>query len=213
MTEQKQPKRSGPVNYHTGKFPPKKAIDWQQLVPLIGPASDAVARFDGLLTAMPNSYILMSPLMTQEAVLSSRIEGTQATMGEVMEFEAGLAKEPDAEKVAAFEEVLNYRYALDKAIALLSKLPICGRLLRQVHDVLLSGVRGHNRGKGKFRVIQNYIGAIGCTEEQARFVPISPENLTLGMKQWEVYLNSNAPDLLVQLAIVYAEFESLHPFL
>lgn len=213
LAEQEEPKKRGPVKYHSGKFPPEKALDWQRLVPLIGPASDAVARFDGLLTAMPNSHILMSPLMTHEAVLSSRIEGTQATMGEVMEFEAGSTKINDPEKEADIEEVLNYRLALNRASQLLSELPICSRLLCEVHSVLLSGVRGHDRARGKFRTIQNHIGSIGCTEEQARFVPISSENLAHGVRHWEIYLHSDSPDLLVQLAIVHAEFESLHPFL
>ena len=77
-----------PVSYHTDKFPPKQ-LDWSRIIPLIGPASAALARYDGLLSAIPNADVLLSPLTTQEAVLLSRIEGTQATMGEVLEYEAG----------------------------------------------------------------------------------------------------------------------------
>ncbi len=77
---------SGPVHYHEGRFPPHD-LDWGRLVPLIGPANGAVARYDGMLAAIPNAHVLLSPLTTQEAVLSSRIEGTQATMGEVLEYE------------------------------------------------------------------------------------------------------------------------------
>jgi Fic family protein len=102
---------SQPVHYHDGGFPPQK-IDWERLIPLIGPASAALARFDGVLGALPNAAVLLSPLMTQEAVLSSRIEGTQATMGEVLEYEAGVApKDAAPRQTADIQEVLNYRKA------------------------------------------------------------------------------------------------------
>jgi Fic family protein len=100
-----------PVHYHEGGFPPKR-IDWEQLIPLIGPASAALARYDGTLAAVPNAALLLSPLMTQEAVLSSRIEGTQATMSEVLEYEAGIGPRDDPEKTADIQEVLNYRRAM-----------------------------------------------------------------------------------------------------
>ncbi len=203
----------GPVPYHTGRFPPK-ALDWPRLVPLLGPASAALARYDGLLQAVPNPGILLAPLTTQEAVLSSRIEGTRATMGEVLEYEAGgNAETVPPEKEADIEEVLNYRRGLRQAIELMDTLPVCGRLLRQVHATLLSGVRGHDKALGKFRTIQNFIGVYGRPMEQARFVPIPPEQVADGMSRWERYLHGSEPDVLVQLAIVHAEFESLHPFL
>ena len=100
---------SRPVRYHDGKFPPD-TLDWARLVPLIGPANAAVARYDGMLAAIPNAHILLSPLTTQEAVLSSRIEGTQASMGEVLEYEArGDTAEPSNPKEADIWEILNYR--------------------------------------------------------------------------------------------------------
>ena len=120
-----------PVPYHAGAFPPEN-IDWARLVPLIGPANAALARYDGLLLAIPNAAVLLSPLTTQEAVLSSRIEGTQATMGEVLQFEAGAALDPpDQEKMADIQEVLNYRRAMREAVDGMGKLPLCGRLIRQ----------------------------------------------------------------------------------
>jgi Fic family protein len=97
-----------PVKYHAGAFPPKE-IEWPEVIPLIGPANAAIARYDGLLNAIPNAAVLLSPLMTQEAVLSSRIEGTQATMGEVLEFEAeGETADMPIEKRNDIEEILNY---------------------------------------------------------------------------------------------------------
>src|SRR3990167_5143489 len=96
-----------PVAYHKGKFPPQN-LDWARLVPLVGPANAALARYDGLLSAIPNSAILISPLSTQEAVLSSRIEGTQATMGEVLEFKAAGGRDlVDPQKVGDIQEVIN----------------------------------------------------------------------------------------------------------
>jgi Fic family protein len=208
-----KPSNAGPVRYHSGKFPPRP-LDWERLVPLIGPANAALARYDGLLAAIPNASILLAPLTTQEAVLSSRIEGTQATMGEVLEYEAaGQSVEVAPEKRADIEEVLNYRRGMREAIELLRDLPLCGRLLREVHRTLMAGVRGHDKGRGEFRRIQNYIGPLGCTLEQARFIPIPPEHVVDGMTDWEKYLHGDQPDVLVQLAVAHAEFESLHPFL
>ncbi len=98
---------SRPVSYHYGKFPPQN-LDWSKLIPLLGPASAALARYDGLLTAIPNAAVLLSPLTTQEAVLSSRIEGTHATMGEVLEYEAaGAGGSLDPQKEADIMEVLR----------------------------------------------------------------------------------------------------------
>ncbi len=110
-----------PIRYHAGKFPPKD-IDWARLVPLIGSAHAAVARLDGTLNAVPNPNVLLSPLTTQEATLSSKIEGTQATMGEVLEFEAGDESLFPPEKAADILEILNYRQALNEAAAALSRL-------------------------------------------------------------------------------------------
>ena len=110
------------VRYHRGAFPPLN-LDWLQLVPLLGPASAALAHYDGVLSAIPNPQVLLSPLTTQEAVLSSRIEGTQATMTEVLEFEAkDEPDETDEQKAADIYEVLNYRQAIRQAKDMLAKL-------------------------------------------------------------------------------------------
>lgn len=201
------------VRYHLGKFPPDQ-LDWPQLLPLIGPANAALARYDGVLSAVPNAHVLSTPLTTEEAVLSSKIEGTQATMGEVLHYEAvGDVGTPEPEKRADIHEILNYRRALHHAVEQLKDLPLCLRLIRDTHAVLMDGVRGQEKEPGRFRSRQNWIGAHGCTVEQARFVPILTENLDSGMAAWEQYLHrTDVGDILVQLAIVHAEFESLHPF-
>ncbi|MGV6825603.1 MAG: Fic family protein [bacterium] len=204
---------SEPVRYHEGRFPPE-ALDWAQLVPLIGPASAAVARYDGMLAAIPNAHVLLSPLTTQEAVLSSRIEGTQATMGEVLEYEARSdTEEPSTSKEADIWEILNYRKAMRAATEMLIDLPLCQRVVLESHRILLNSVRGHGKSPGQYRKIPNWIGPAGCPIEQARYIPIDAEKLPEGMSQWEKYIHQDALDRLIQLAILHAEFEALHPFL
>ena len=199
------------VHYHEGRFPPAE-IEWRTLIPLLGPVSAAVARYDGMLAAVPNPGVLLAPLSTQEAVLSSRIEGTQATVGEVFEYEAG--QEPvSGSRREDIQEVLNYRAAMREAERLLEKLPISQRVVRDVHKVLLAGVRGQNKAPGEYRRIPNWIGSPGCTVETARFVPVGADKLPDAMSAWERYAHDDAPDRLVQLAILHAEFEALHPFL
>lgn len=202
-----------PVQYHYGKFPPAD-MDWNKLIPLIGPANAALARYDGTLSVIPNADVLLGPLTTQEAVLSSRIEGTQATMGEVLEYEAeGDSQDIPTEKKEDINEVLNYRQAMWHAVDLLTELPLCQRVVREAHQVLLKGVRGHGKSPGDYRRNPNWIGPPGCTIEEAHFVPISADRLQEGIDKWEKYIHEDVPDRLVQLAIIHAEFEALHPFL
>ena len=201
------------VKYHESGFPPSE-LDWSRLIPLIGPANAALAKYAGVLHGIPNPNVLLSPLTAQEAVLSSRIEGTQATLGEVLEFEA--EGDPDDEstpKKADIREVLNYRTALREASALLDDLPLSQRLIKRTHEVLMKGVRGRNRAPGEYRRIPNWIGPEGCPIEQARFIPCGADRLPAAMDAWEAYIHADAPDLLVQLSIIHAEFEAIHPFL
>ncbi|NCC50615.1 MAG: Fic family protein [Spartobacteria bacterium] len=202
------------VHYHYNLFPPD-IVEWNELIPLIGPANAAIARYDGLLEAIPNAAILLSPLTTQEAVLSSRIEGTQATMGEVLEFEAEAKQTPYAEeKRNDIQEVLNYRRALRHAMTMLETIPLSLRVVLETHRVLLDSVRGHGKAPGQLRKIPNWIGPAGCTMENARYVPISADKLPDAMTALEKYIHAESvPDILIQLAVIHAEFEALHPFL
>ena len=200
------------VHYHLGRFPPDDRIDWPKLIPLIGPAAAALARYDGLLAAIPNPNVLRAPLTTREAVLSSRIEGTQATMGQVLEFEAG-KKVPSPERRDDIQEVLNYRAALRRAEEMLDELPLTQRVIRETHSVLLDGVRVQGKSRGSYRRIPNWIGSPGRGIDDAKFIPIKADMLPDAMSAWERYLHGDAPDRLVQLAILHAEFEALHPFL
>jgi Fic family protein len=202
-----------PVQYQLGRFPPVE-LDWSRLIPLLGPASTAVGRYDASLMAIPNASVLLAPLTMQEAVLSSRIEGTQATIEEVLQFEAARSDASlSPAKRADIEEVLNYRRAMAQAVDLMRELPICNRLIKSLHETLLAGVHGHDKARGQFRTIQNYIAFQGQPIEAARCIPITPEQVEAGMRQWEQYVHSQTADVLVQLAIIHAEFEALHPFL
>ncbi len=186
------------------------------MLPLIGPAHAEVARYEGMLKGLPNANVLLSPLASQEAVLSSRIEGTQTTLTELLTFEAeGDLSDESTPAKADIREVLNYRLALYAAIDNLKEIPLSQRLIRQTHEVLMQGVRGHNKGPGKYRRLPDtcWIGPPGSTIETARYVPCRVEELNSAMDALESYMHAGAPDTLVQLAIVHAEFEAIHPFL
>lgn len=195
--------------YLPAELPPP-GIGWEKLVRLIGPANAALARYDGLLQGVVNPDVLLSPLRTQEAVLSSRIEGTQATLDEVLEHEAGdLKADATAEDI---REIINYRTALSLARHALADQPLSLGLIRQMHRVLLDSVRGKHKTPGEFRRDQNWIGRPGCTIEEASFVPPSPLVIAEHLERWEAYVRSDADDVLVQLALVHAQFELIHPF-
>lgn len=202
-----------PVAYHRGAFPPAH-LDWARLLPLIGPASAAIASYEGVLLGVPNPDVLLSPLMSQEAVLSSRIEGTQTSLDEVLEFEAeGATEDESTPKKADIREVLNYRAALREATRLLDEIPLSQRIVKRAHEVLMQGVRGRNKAPGEYRKTPNWVGPKGCTIDEAHFVPCAADQLPDAMSAWERYLHAETPDLLVQLAIAHAEFEAIHPFL
>lgn len=202
------------VHYHYGAFPPHSQVNWAELIRPLEVASSAISRYDGLLASIPNVDLLLSPLTTQEAVLSSKIEGTQATMGEVLQFEAERgAPRQFSEKKDDISEILNYRKAIRFAMNELKSLPLCQRIVKGSHKILMDSVRGANKAPGQYRVNQNWIGPEGCAIEEAAFIPISADKLPEGMSNWEKYIHADAPSRLVQLALLHAEFEALHPFL
>jgi len=174
----------------------------------------AIARFDGMLQSLVNPDILLSPLVTKEAVLSSRIEGTQATLEEVMQEEAGFTDKKISNSLKEdIKEIINYRNALTFAEGELSYRPMTLGLIKNIHKILLDSVRGKDKSPGEFRKSQNWIGTPGMPMETARFVPPNPIILQEHLERWENFLHSDEfPDKLVQLAIIHAQFEILHPF-
>jgi Fic family protein len=191
---------------------PLENLDWVSVIPQIGVANAALARYDGLLQSIVNPAILLAPLTTREAVLSSRIEGTLATIEEVLEFEASEPEE-DTPRYADINEILNYRRALAQAQQGLDMRPISLNMVRSIHATLLRGVRGSNMALGEFRTVQNYIGRRGTTIDEASFVPPEPDGLMNHLANLETYIHFNEKDRLVQLAVVHGQFEVIHPFL
>ena len=200
------------IQYHTGQFPPDDRLDWQRLIPQLSSTTGAVTRYDGMFAAIPNPKILLAPLTTQEAVFSSKIEGTQATFGEVLEFEAGRVQQSPG-KTDDIHEVLNYRIAMREASEALKTLPLCQRVVREAHSKLLAGVRGQGKSPGEYRRVPVWIGPPGCDINNAKYVPIQADRVLNAMKAWEHYIHEEVPDRLVQIAILHAEFEAIHPFL
>ncbi|GLR63514.1 Fic family protein [Marinospirillum insulare] len=189
---------------------PLENLDYRQLFALVGAANAELARYDGLLQGIPNPAVMLSPLTTQEAVLSSKIEGTQATVDEVLEHEAGLEKH--GEKYKDIQEISNYRSALFQASEHLKGYPIRLSLILELHRILLNSVRGQGKTPGEFRKDQNWIGRLGCSMEEASFVPPSPLQLQDHLQAWQDYLDFDDSDFLLQVAVVHAQFELLHPF-
>lgn len=190
---------------------PIQGLDFAQLITHVGEANAALAEYSGLLQGIVNPAVMLSPLTQQEAVLSSKIEGTQATVEEVLEHEAG--EEFDESKKADINEILNYRKALMLSQDhLQDQRPITLSLILHLHEILMDSVRGQNKAPGEFRKDQNWIGRYGCTMEEASFVPPSPFQLPNYLEAWQIYMGSNDFDVLAQTAIVHAQFELLHPF-
>ncbi|MEX2501147.1 MAG: Fic/DOC family N-terminal domain-containing protein [Trueperaceae bacterium] len=180
----------------------------------IGDARGALGAYNALIAAIPNASLLLAPLTTREAVLSSKIEGTHVTMGEVLEVEADAdTSRLTRSKRDDIEEVANYRRALTAASKSLEARNLSQHLLRATHAILMEGVRGQRKEPGAYRTEQNWIGPDGCAIDDASFVPVAPEHLAAGMDAWERHLlDLRQPEPLVQLAIAHAEFEALHPF-
>lgn len=175
-------------------------------------ANKSVAQYQILLknTKIP-SKLLLNPVMLKEAVQSTKIEGTQVTIDEVLEVEALSRK-----NTQDTQEVLNYYRALVDGMNQLQTIPISTRLFKFLHSILLSkGVRGSNRAPGEYRKIQNFIGSEGCTVETATYIPPEPQMVDHYMNNLENYINNPTDDFdeLIRIAIVHAQFETIHPFL
>ncbi|MCI0364040.1 MAG: Fic family protein [Phycisphaerales bacterium] len=191
-------------------LPPQ--IEWNaELVGLISTATLALGRLAGRGQSLPNPHILIGMFKRQEAVASSRIEGTQTTLSDLVLFEAFQEGEPPRPDT---QEVLNYVKALDYGLDRLATLPLSKRLIAEVHRILMEGVRGHERTPGEFRRSQNFIGHPGCGIADATFVPPPPNDVHAALDAFEEFLQSPS-DLptLVRLAMIHYQFEAIHPFL
>ncbi len=190
-------------------LPPRLAYS-PQLIQLLDQASRSIGELAGLGRALHNPWLLVQPFMRREAVLSSRIEGTEADLTDIYAYEAGARQglPPDV------REVHNYVRALQYGLDRLRELPVSLRLLREIHAILLEGVRGEHATPGEFRRSQNWIGPPGCTLNEATYVPPPPEYLMEVLGAWEAYLHTqDEHPPLVRLALIHYQFEAIHPFL
>jgi Fic family protein len=190
---------------------PLESLDWVRFITLIGQANAELARYDGILQGVINPGVLLSPLTTNEAVISSKIEGTQASLEEVLQYEAS----PDVktEKYDDIQEIINYREAMRSAVHWLEEKPITLNFIKRIHGILLDSVRGKDKARGSFSTGQNYIGKPGAPIEKARYIPPAPLTLMDHLSNFENYIHYDEKDRLIQLAIVHAQFEIIHPFL
>jgi Fic family protein len=190
-------------------LPPK--ISWHlSLVRELSEADLALGRLAGEGGSLPNPHLLIRPFIRKEAVLSSKIEGTQATLGELLASEAGAVVDRSPEDL---REVANYVVALEHGIKRLPQLPLSNRLIRELHGILLKDVRGNTATPGEFRKSQNWIGPPGSTLANAKFVPPHPSELSNVMGEFERFLHKKDLPVLVQAGLAHYQFEAIHPFL
>lgn len=190
-------------------LPPK--LQWTaQLTYALSDADRAIGRLAGEGRRLPNPHVLMRPFITREAVLSSRIEGTQATVGELLAADAGAIVDRSPEDL---REVANYVVALEYGIKRLKSLPLCVRLTQEIHRRLMEGVRGGHARPGEIRDVQNWIGVPGATPHTATYVPPPPAELQNVLGALERFLQDRSLPPLVQIGLVHYQFEAIHPFL
>lgn len=197
------------VYYHEGEFPPKN-LDWERIAPHLANAMGELSRYDASLEIIPNQDILLSPMLMAEATNSSRIEGTRATMSDVLAYEAGVTN-VDRETRDDIQEIINYRAAVRVAEEMMQELPLTGRVLKATHKALLQGVRGELKSPGMYRIDKVWIGP-NNNEEDARYMPPDAADVPGAMARWERYANDDTITPLVKAAVAHVEFESIHPF-
>lgn len=195
-------------------LPPKLELNWG-LVAALSEAQRAIATLEGLGRILPNPELLIRPFMKNEAVLSSRIEGTQASLSDLFFFEA--VDRPNSPEGSGFNdarEVQNYFKAMEYGFWRLEELPVSLRLIKEIHETLMKGVRGKDRSPGEFRKIQNWIGPPGCPLIKSTYTPPPVPQMLKALSDLEIFLNSPSElPALIKLALVHYQFEAIHPFL
>ena len=182
-----------------------------EMLARLSEADRALGRLDGSTDALPNADLFVFMYVRREAALSSQIEGTQASLIDLLEFEAH-ATEP--ERPVDVEEIVRYVSAMNYGLERLNELPVSLRLIREIHERLLTGVRGSERTPGQFRRSQNWIGPPGCTLAEATFVPPPVADMKDALGRWEGFLHDQRPmPTLIRVGLAHAQFETIHPFL
>jgi Fic family protein len=189
-------------------------IDYSSILSEVLETRDKVARFDEAVKRLPNPLIIQRSFETKEAVLSSKIEGTQATLEDVLLFDAQENQNEESEKERDYREIFNYRRAIGQGTQLLKERSLGENVIKELHKILLDSSRGRHKDPGQFRRQQVFIGPYGATIEQATFVPPGPQHINNLFSNFEKYLNEfKEPDPIVQIAIAHYQFEAIHPFL
>jgi Fic family protein len=201
----------GAFAYVPNPLPPMN-LTWDSgLIEVLSLADRALGELSGIGRSLPNPHLLVRPFLRREAVLSSRIEGTQASLADVLTYETVQLTLFDASDDV--KEVHNYVRALEYGLERISSLPISLRLIRELHGILLEGVRGEQFRAGEFRQGQNFIGPPGSSLATATYVPPPPKEMMEALQQLELYINesSNLPPL-IRLGLIHYQFEAIHPF-
>ncbi len=203
---------SGDAAYQSFKpssLPPDPELNINSdIVKKLVEANRDLVRLDTAAKLIPNVELFISMYVRKEALISSQMEGTQCTLDDILD--------PDVDGNSNLDvgDVINYVRACTYAIGRLDKLPLCNRLLREIHKELLAGVRGQEKNPGEFRRSQNWIGAEGCSLREARYIPPNVEDMNVALADLERYMNeSDDYDPLIRIALIHYQFETIHPFL
>lgn len=196
-------------SFRPAPLPPNPPIEVSgELLTKLIDANKKIATLEGLSSRIPNMGLFVSMYVRKEALLSSQIEGTQCTLEDILN---PLIEENTNRDVS---DVVNYIRATEFALERLKTLPLCNRLIKETHAVLLENARGQEKNPGEFRYSQNWIGGQGSTLKNARYIPPNPEDMLTAMSDLEKYINSDDTlDPLIQAALIHYQFETTHPFL
>jgi Fic family protein len=183
-----------------------------EMIDLLSRADRNLGRLDGMTLTLPNPDMFVFMYVRKEAVLSSQIEGTQASLIDVLEYENDIQ---GARNPKDLEEVVNYISAMNTGLERLQHLPLSLRLIKEIHLALMRGVRGNEKSPGEFRTSQNWIGPPGCSLAQATYVPPPPHEMMIALGDWEKFLHNDKihMPMLLKVGIAHAQFETIHPFL
>lgn len=209
-TYQKQP--AGYGAFIPAPLPPNPPVAFDgEMQALLSEADRALGRLDGSIQTLPDPDLFVLMYVRKEAVLSSQIEGTQSSLHDLLRAEAQLF---DPESPRDVEEVSNYVAALKHGLARLDELPVSTRLIREIHERLLKGVRGRSTLPGEIRQSQNWIGPPGSTLRNASFIPPPPHELSRLLSELEAFIHaSDSLPALIRIGLTHAQFETIHPFL
>ena len=203
---------TGEATYQSFKpnpLPPMPEIEMdEEIVKLLVDANKQLVKLDTASQLISNADLFISMYVRKEALISSQIEGTQCTLDDVLD--------PEVEANANLDvsDVINYVKATQYALKRLERLPLCCRLIREIHEVLMENVRGQDKTPGEFRHSQNWIGPANCSLKDARYIPPNVEDMQNAMSDLEKFINENVDyDPLIRVALIHYQFETIHPFL